>query len=92
MFRTTALKTMLLVGVCAFACSGVFGAGKSHGGGSHSGGSHGGGSHGGGGGHSHGGSFHGGGGGSRHSSGGSHFVSFQSSNSSCAVAFETPKS
>src|SRR5262245_26649710 len=29
---------------------------------------------------------------SSNSSGGSHFVSFQSSNSSCAVAFETPKS
>ena len=54
MSRPTALKTFLMVGVCAFACSGAFGASKSHGGGSHGGGSHGGGSHGGGGGHSHG--------------------------------------
>jgi hypothetical protein len=78
--RLIAPKIMLLVGVCAFACSGVFGAGKSHGGGSHGGGSHGGGSHGGGGGHSHGSSSHGGGGGSRHSSGGgSHFSAGRSS-------------
>ena len=79
MSRVTALKTILMVGVCAFACSGVFGAGKSHGGGSHGGGSHGGGSHGGGGGHSHGSSSHGGGG-SRHSSGGGgHFSAGRSS-------------